>query len=72
MNLRKRAETNELQARQEDGVNQVDTPEKLAETPETGSSLLAVGGLGLAGIAMLGWICGLAWLAWRLVGWLLF
>ncbi|MCP3389703.1 RNA-binding protein [Bradyrhizobium sp. CCGB12] len=53
-------------------MNQVDTPEKLAETPETGSSLLAVGGLGLAGIAMLGWICGLAWLAWRLVGWLLF
>ncbi|WP_247300852.1 RNA-binding protein [Bradyrhizobium sp. 179] len=40
--------------------------------PEPGNSLLALGGLGLAGIAMLGWICALAWVAWRLVGWLLF
>ncbi|MBR0741140.1 RNA-binding protein [Bradyrhizobium liaoningense] len=72
MNLRKRAERNELEARQEDGMSQVDTPEKLAETPESGSSLLALCGLGLAGIAMLGWICALAWLAWRFFDWLLF
>ena len=72
MNLRKRAERHELDARQEDGVGQVDTPEKLAETPESGSSLLALCGLGLAGIAMLGWICALAWIAWRFFGWLLF
>ncbi|WP_246557787.1 RNA-binding protein [Bradyrhizobium liaoningense] len=53
-------------------MSQVDTPEKLAETPESGSSLLALCGLGLAGIAMLGWICALAWLAWRFFDWLLF
>ncbi len=29
-------------------------------------------GSGVAGIAMLGWICALAWIAWRLVDWLLF
>jgi len=53
-------------------MSQVDTPEKLAETPETGSTLLALCGLGLAGIAMLGWICALAWLGWRFFDWLLF
>jgi hypothetical protein len=53
-------------------VSQIDTTEKLSEAPETGSSLFALCGLGVAGIAMLGWVCGLAWIAWRLVDWLLF
>ncbi|MCK1619607.1 RNA-binding protein [Bradyrhizobium sp. 159] len=73
MNCRERAETNERQAAARGNAgSQVDTPEKLVETPEAGSSLLALGGLGLAGIAMLGWICALAWVAWHLVSWLLF
>ncbi|SEN86345.1 hypothetical protein SAMN05443254_112201 [Bradyrhizobium sp. OK095] len=73
MNLFRRAETNEQQAaRQGDAVSQIDTTEKLSEAPETGSSLFALCGLGVAGIAMLGWVCGLAWIAWRLVDWLLF
>jgi hypothetical protein len=29
-------------------------------------------GLGVAGIVMLGWICALAWITWRLADWLLF
>ena len=70
MNFRERAESNEQQAAGQ--ACHVDTPEKLAETPEPGSSLLAFCGLGIAGIAMLGWICALAWIAWRLVNWLLF
>lgn len=53
-------------------VSQIDTTEKLSDVPETGSSLLPLLGLGVAGIAMLGWICALAWVAWRLVDWLLF
>jgi hypothetical protein len=53
-------------------VSQIDTTEKLSEAPETGSSLFALCGLGVAGIAMLGWICALAWIAWRLANWLLF
>jgi hypothetical protein len=73
VNLFRRAETNEQQAaRQGDAVSQIDTTEKLSEAPETGSSLFALCGLGVAGIAMLGWVCALAWIAWRLVDWLLF
>jgi hypothetical protein len=53
-------------------VSQIDTTEKLAEVPDSGHSLFALCGLGVAGIAMLGWICALAWVAWRLAGWLLF
>ncbi|RXH41109.1 RNA-binding protein [Bradyrhizobium zhanjiangense] len=72
MNFHERAEINERQkARPAEAVSQVDTPEELVETPEAGSSLLALCGLGLAAIAMLGWICALAWFAWRLVDWLL-
>jgi fatty acid desaturase len=73
VNLFRRAETNEQQAaRQGDAVSQIDTTEKLSEAPETGSSFFALCGLGVAGIAMLGWVCALAWIAWRLVDWLLF
>ncbi|MCK1654026.1 RNA-binding protein [Bradyrhizobium sp. 149] len=73
MNSCERAETNEEQAaRQGDAVNQIDTTEKLVEVPEPGSSPFALCGLGVAGIAMLGWICALAWIAWRLADWLLF
>ncbi|WP_349630376.1 RNA-binding protein [Bradyrhizobium canariense] len=53
-------------------MSQIDTTEKLAEMPEPGSSLFALCGLGVAGIVMLGWICALAWIAWRLADWLLF
>ncbi|OKO73414.1 RNA-binding protein [Bradyrhizobium sp. AS23.2] len=73
MNFHERPETNEHRAaRQGDAVSQIDTSEKLSDTPETASSLFALCGLGVAGIAMLGWICGLGWLAWRLADWLLF
>ena len=73
MNFHERAETNEEQAaRQGDAVGQIDTTEKLRDTPESGNSLFALCGLGVAGIAMLGWIGALAWIAWRLAGWLLF
>lgn len=73
MNCRERAETNQCQAAgQGNAGSQVDTPENPVEMPEPGNSLLALGGLGLAGIAMLGWICALAWVAWRLVSRLLF
>jgi hypothetical protein len=73
VNFHERAETNEQQAaRQGDAVSQIDTTEKLEGAPETGHSLFALCGLGVAGIAMLGWIGALAWIAWRLVDWLLF
>jgi len=73
VNFHERAETNEQQAaRQGDAVSQIDTTGKLEGAPETGHSLFALCGLGVAGIAMLGWIGGLAWIAWRLVDWLLF
>lgn len=73
MNSSERAETNEEQAaRQGDAVSQIDTTEKLAEVPEPESSLFAVCGLAVAGIAMLVWICTLGWIAWRLADWLLF
>ncbi|MBR0780015.1 RNA-binding protein [Bradyrhizobium iriomotense] len=73
MNFFDRAETNEQQAAGQGGtVSQIDTTEKLSEVPESGNSLFALCGLGVAGIVMLGWICALAWIAWRLVDWLLF
>jgi hypothetical protein len=72
VNLPEQAETNELQAaRQGDAVSHIEAAEKLSDTPKTKSSLFAVCGLGVAGIAMLGWICGLGWVAWRLADWLL-
>ena len=72
MNLFRRAETNEQQAAtQGDAVSEVDATEELSDVPETGSSLFALCGLGVAAIAMLGWICALAWIAWRLAGWLM-
>lgn len=72
MNFCERAETNDEQAAWQGGaVSQIDTTEKLSDVPETGSSLLPLCGLAVAGIAMLGWICALAWGAWRLVDWLL-
>jgi hypothetical protein len=73
VNFCERAETNDEQAAWQGGaVSQIDTTEKLSDVPETGSSLLPLCGLAVAGIAMLGWICALAWGAWRLVDWLLF
>jgi hypothetical protein len=73
VNSSERAETNEEQAaRQGDAVSQIDTTEKLSEVPAAGNSLFALCGLGVAGVAMLGWICALAWVAWRLADWLLF
>ena len=73
MNIRERAEVNDEQAAgQGDGTSQVDAPEALAEPAETGSSLVALCGLGLAVVAMFGWICALAWIGWRLLNWLLF
>ncbi|MGC0395400.1 RNA-binding protein [Bradyrhizobium sp. USDA 241] len=58
MNFCERAETNDEQAAWQGGaVSQIDTTEKLSDDPETGSSLLPLCGLGVAGIAMLGWIC---------------
>jgi dienelactone hydrolase len=73
VNFRERAETNQQQAARQGGaVSQIDTTEKLSDTPEAGSSLFALCGLGVAGIVMLGWICALGWVAWRLADWLLF
>jgi len=72
VNFHERAETHEQQAaRQGDAVSHIETSEKLSDTPETENSLLALCGLGLAGIAMLGWIGALGWVAWRLTDWLL-
>jgi hypothetical protein len=72
VNYHERAEINKQHAaRQGDAVSQIDTTEKLSDAPESGSSLFALCGLGVAGILMLGWICALAWMAWRLTGWLL-
>ncbi|WP_426406911.1 RNA-binding protein [Bradyrhizobium ganzhouense] len=70
MNFRERTETNEQQAvGQGDAVSQVD--EKLPEADKPGTSLFALCWLGIAAIAMVGWICALGWLAWRLADWLL-
>ncbi|UPK40432.1 RNA-binding protein [Bradyrhizobium sp. 186] len=72
MNFHERAETNEQQAaRQGDAVSQIDTIEKLSDAQEPKNSLFALCGLGVAGIAMLGWIGALAWMAWRFAGWLM-
>ncbi|WBL82310.1 RNA-binding protein [Bradyrhizobium xenonodulans] len=73
MNFHERAKTNEqAAARQGDAVSQIDTTEKLDGATESGNSLFALCWLGLAGIAMLGWIGALGYLAWRLADWLLF
>lgn len=45
--------------------------EKLSEAVEPRMSLFALCWLGIAAIAMVGWIWALGWLAWRLVDWLL-
>jgi hypothetical protein len=39
---------------------------------ETGAASVKKRRLGIAAIAMMGWICALGWLAWRLVNWALF
>jgi len=73
VNFHERAKTNERRAaRQGDAVSQIDTTDKLEGAPQSGVSLLALCWLGLAGIAMLGWIGALGYLAWRLADWLLF
>jgi len=73
VNFFDRAETNQEQAARQGGaVSQIDTTEKLESAPEAKNSLFALCGLGFAAIAMLGWICALAWIAWRLADWLLF
>jgi hypothetical protein len=72
VNFQEGTETNEQQAvGQGDAVSQVDTTEKLSEAEEPRTSLFALCGLGIAAIAMVGWICALGWLAWRLADWLL-
>lgn len=72
MNFRERMKTNEQQAvGQGDAVSQVDTTEKLSEAEEPRMSLFALCWLGIAAIAMVGWIWALGWLAWRVVDWLL-
>ncbi|WP_456746680.1 RNA-binding protein [Bradyrhizobium sp. USDA 4354] len=72
MNLREPAETHEQQtARQLESVGQIETQENVSDAPEAGSSLFAICGIGVAGLVMLGWICALAWIAWRIVGWML-
>ncbi|MGY0574030.1 RNA-binding protein [Bradyrhizobium sp. RDM12] len=72
MNFRERTQTNEQQAvGQGDAVSQVDTTEKQSDAEEPRTSLFAVCALGIAAIAMVGWICALGWLAWRLADWLL-
>lgn len=73
MNFRERAETNEQGiVGQGDTVSQIDTTEKLSAAEEPRTSLLALCWLGVAAIAMVGWICALGWLAWRLANWALF
>lgn len=72
MNFRERTKANEQQAvGQGDAVSQIDTTEKLSEVEEPRTSLFAACGLGIAAIAMMGCICALGWLAWRLTDWLL-
>ncbi|MDH2343095.1 RNA-binding protein [Bradyrhizobium sp. SSUT18] len=53
-------------------MSRIDTTDKLSEVPEAGSSLFALCGISVAGVVMLGWICALAWIAWRIADWLLF
>lgn len=72
MNYRERVETNEQQAAsQGDAVSNIDTTEKLPDASEPRTSLFALCWLGIAAIAMVGWICALGWLAWRLANWAL-
>jgi hypothetical protein len=52
-------------------VTNVDTTEKLSDADEPKTSLFALCWLGIASIAMLGWISALGWLAWRLANWVL-
>ena len=73
MNFREQGETNEEQAAgRGDAVSQVETTEKLPETKEPRTPLFAICWLGIAAVAMFGWICALGWLAWRLANWALF
>ena len=73
MNFREPTQTNEQQAAgRGDAVSQVDTTEKLSEAEEPRTSLFALCWLGIAAIAMMGWISALGWLAWRLANWALF
>ena len=72
MNYQQLAETNEQRAaRQGDAVSNIDTTEELSEAQEPRTSLFALCWLVVAGIAMVGWICALGWLAWRLGNWVL-
>ena len=72
MNYLERAETNAQQAAsQGDAVSNIDTTEKLPDASEPRTSLFAFCWLGIAGVAMVGWICALGWLAWRLANWTL-
>lgn len=72
MNFRERTKTNEQQAvGPGDAVSQVETTEKLSEAEEPRTSLFALCWLGIAVIAMVGWIGALGRLAWRLADWLL-
>jgi len=73
VNFREATGTNEQQAGgQGDAVSQIDTTEKLSEAHEPRTPLFAVCWLGIAAIAMMGWIYALGWLAWRLAIWALF
>ncbi|MBC9880294.1 RNA-binding protein [Bradyrhizobium sp. INPA01-394B] len=73
MNFRELTQTNEQQAvGQGDAVSQIDTAEKLSAAEAPRMSLFALCWLGIAAIAMLGWISALGWLAWRLANWALF
>jgi hypothetical protein len=72
VNFRDPAKTNEQRAAgQGDAVSQVDTTEKLSEAGEPRTSLFAICWLGIAAFAMIGWICALGWIAWRLANWAL-
>jgi hypothetical protein len=72
VNYQQQAQTNEQHAaRQGDAVSNVDTTEKLSEAEEPRTSLFALCWLGIAAITMVGWICALGWLAWRLANWVL-
>ncbi len=72
MNYQRQAETNEQRAaRQGNAVSNVDTTEKLSDADQPKTSLFALCWLGIAGIAMVGWISALGWLAWRLGNWVL-